>query len=253
MRGTDRLCTSACTFRAIAQSDLAAASMLEIVGVAGGIAMVGYAVIHGHSKALSDVVVGSVLAILGSVFLVLEMVHLLSYPVRKAMRKPAIDSKTAMELASGKMDIAQRKVVIFDGVCVLCNRAGQFVVMHLPDPNLVAFVPFQDAISSHVSMAKIRDEFPDFKDEDLQLKIAVVSGKRLLWGADAVIEICSWMSFPFPLMKLGLLMPKPMRDVCYYIVSANRYDWFGTQPLENNFAKSLCPYLAVQKYLKKED
>jgi len=227
--------------------------MLEIVGVAGGIALVGYVVIHGHSKALSDVVVGTVLALLGTVFLLLEMVHLLSYPARKAMRKPAIDSKTAMELASGKMDITQRKVVIFDGVCVLCNRAGQFVVMHLPDPNLVAFVPFQDAISSHVSMAKIREEFPDFKDEDLQLKIAVVSGKRLLWGADAVIEICTWMSFPFPLMKLGLLMPRPMRDLCYYIVSANRYDWFGTQPLENNFAKSLCPYLAVQKYLKKDD
>ena len=126
------------------------------------------------------------------------------------------------------------------------------MVTHLPDPNVVSFVPFQDALSNpHVSLAKIKEEFPDFNENDLHLKIAVVSGSRLLWGADAIIEICSWMAFPFPLMKAGLIMPKPIRDALYYVVSSTRYDWFGTQPLENNFSKSLCPYLAVQRYLTK--
>ena len=56
--------------------------------------------------------------------------------------------------------------------------------------------------------------------------------------------------FPFPLLKLGYIIPRPIRDFVYSVVSSNRYDWFGTQPLERNFAKNLCPYLAVKKYLE---
>ena len=42
-----------------------------------------------------------------------------------------------------------RRLVIFDGVCVLCNRFGRFAFYRLVNPDLVSFVPFQDA--QHVS------------------------------------------------------------------------------------------------------
>lgn len=152
--------------------------------------------------------------------------------------------------ASGKRDISKRKIVIFDGICVLCNRAGQFVLVHLPDPNLVSFVPFQDALANpHVNLAKIKEEFPELvRDEQITEKICVISGEKMYWGADAVMEVCSWMHAPFHLVQYGWIIPRPIRDVLYTIVSSNRYDWFGTQPLEQNFAKSLCPYLQVKKF-----
>ena len=151
--------------------------------------------------------------------------------------------------------MSTRKTVIFDGVCVLCNTAGSTMLRHLPDRNLISFLPFQDALSNpHVSLKRIKAEFPDFDEQELTNRICVLSGDKMLWGADAVIEACSWMYAPFPVMKLGLLVPGPIRDALYITVAKNRYEWFGTQPLEQNFAKNLCPYLYVRKFMEpKED
>jgi len=204
----------------------------------------------GHKRFFTNIIVGSTLFGLFAVFFTLEIIFLILTPFRLLKCKPHVPADEAAAQAAGKRDVFTRKIVCFDGVCVLCNRAGQFVVAHLPDPNLVSFVPIQDALANpHVSLAKLRQEFPDFRDEQLEERICVVSGDKMLWGADAVMEVCSWMHYPFPIIKYGWIIPRPLRDVVYNIVSKNRYDWFGTQPLEQNFSKSLCPYLQVKKFL----
>lgn len=204
-----------------------------------------------HKRIFSTLIVGTVLFGLFATFFLLEIVFLILTPYRLLTKKAALSADEAAAEASGKRDKLKRRIVVFDGVCVLCNRAGQFVVSHLPDPNLVSFVPFQDALANpHVNLAKLREEFPDFRDEQLEERICVVSGERMLWGADAVMEVCSWMHAPFPIIKFGWVIPRPLRDVIYMTVSSNRYDWFGTQPLDRNFSKSLCPYLQVRKFLE---
>lgn len=210
----------------------------------------------GHQRFFSNVIVGAVLFGFFSVFLVLEILFFVLTPLRSlwSREQTRLTPSEATLQASGKRDVSLRKIVLFDGVCVLCNRAGQFVVAHLPDPNLVSFVPFQDAISNpHVSTASIRKEFPDFQDGRIQEEICVISGDRILWGPDAVMEVCSWMHYPFPIIKFGFIIPRPIRNFFYNIVSKSRYEWFGTQPLEQNFSKSLCPYLQVKKFLEKSE
>jgi len=207
----------------------------------------------GHKRLFSTIIVGSVLSGLFLTFFLLEIGFLILTPYRLlfGQKRGAVAVSEASAQAAGKRDVSLRKIVVFDGVCVLCNRAGQFVVYHLPDPNLVSFVPFQDALANpHVSLAKIKEEFPEFRDEQLEERICVISGEKMLWGADAVMEVCSWMHAPFPLVKYGWIIPRPIRDTFYMIVSKSRYDWFGTQPLDQNFSKSLCPYLQVRKFLE---
>ena len=63
------------------------------------------------------------------------------------------------------------------------------------------------------------------------------------------MEVCSWMYFPFPLLKLGYVVPRPLRDFMYQTVSNNRKEWFGTQPLEKSFTKQLCPYIAFRQWM----
>ena len=41
-----------------------------------------------------------------------------------------------------------RRLVIFDGICVLCNKFGRYSFYRLVNKDLVSFVPFQD--SQHV-------------------------------------------------------------------------------------------------------
>ena len=205
----------------------------------------------GHKKFFTNIIVGTVLFGLFATFLMLEIVYLILTPYRLLTKRSQIPFDEASAEASGKKDLSKRKIVFFDGVCVLCNRAGQFVVAHLPDPNLVSFVPLQDALANpHVSLAKIKEEFPEFRPEQLEEQICIISGEKLLSGSDAVMEVCSWMHAPFPIVKYGWIIPRPIREAAYMIVSSNRYDWFGTQPLDQNFSKSLCPYIQVRKFLE---
>ena len=105
------------------------------------------------------------------------------------------------------------------------------------------FVPFQDPHANpHIKVERLQEEF-GFKAEQLQNRIAVVDGDRLLWGPDAVIAVFGWCYWPYPLAAVGLLVPWPVRDALYLTVAKNRYEWFGTQPLDMNFAKNLCPYI----------
>lgn len=208
-------------------------------------------------KIVLNFFVGVILLQLGVVFLLLEIIFLIFTPVRLLLRRfgpPPVKPDEATALASGKAGVESRKIVIFDGVCVLCNNAGRFVVYHLPDPNLVSFLPFQDALANpHVSLARIRSEFPDFNEKDLQLRICVINGKKMYWGPDAVFTVMSWMYFPFPVGALGYFIPRIIKETAYDLVAGSRYEWFGTQPLDQNFSKSLCPYLAVRKYLEASD
>ncbi|GBG33885.1 DCC family protein At1g52590, chloroplastic [Hondaea fermentalgiana] len=211
-----------------------------------------YVAKNGHSRLITDVFVVFIIGFLGTVFVIFEGINLMIWPFRLLRRllgfaPRRMDAAEASDLATGRKTTEKRRIVLFDGVCVLCNRFGRFVVSHLPDPNEVSFVPFQDPMANpHVNLKRLEAEF-GFKEDELQDRIAVIEGDRILWGPDAVIAIMQWCYAPFPLAKLGLIVPWPIRDAAYLTVAKNRYRWFGTQPLDTNFAKYLCPYLYVKK------
>lgn len=226
---------------------------LVIAASALGASILAYVIGKHHVRLFSTLVVGSLLFFIGLAFFVLEIVFLVSTPFRLLFFTKKTNKR--VEEQEDETSVKIRKIVLFDGVCVLCNRAGQFVVAHLPDPAMVNFVPIQHALyNPHVNLARIKAEFPDFKEEMISEKICVISAGKMYWGADSIAEVCSWMYFPFPVVTLvSNLFPRFLKDIVYSTVSRNRYDWFGTQPLENHFAKNMCPYLAVKKFLIVEE
>lgn len=211
-----------------------------------------YVAKNGHSRVVTDVFVLAIVCALGAGVAALELVCLCIWPFRLCRRLAGfeaerLDPAAASEQAAGRRHTEKRRIVVFDGICVLCNRFGRFVVGRLPDPNEVSFVPFQDAKSNpHVSMRLLQQEF-GFELAELQDRIAVVDGDKIYWGPDGVIRVLGWCFFPYnPVARLGLLVPWPIRDAAYLTVANNRYRWFGTQALDKNFAKYLCPYLYVK-------
>ena len=207
-----------------------------LLGLVVRVAYIG--VRRGHVAALTDCIVVTVTGVLLLVVAVLEVVRLLSWPLRSLLwRLMGLVVKKKKSPAP-----VPRRVVIFDGVCVLCNVFGRFVVGRLPNAGQINFVPFQDPKSNpHVNLPRLIEEFK-FDTAQLQNRIAVVSGTNLLWGADAVLEIFSWCVWPYPLMQVGKVVPAALRDTLYLTVASNRYAYFGTQALDKNFAKKLCPY-----------
>jgi len=113
----------------------------------------------------------------------------------------------------------QHPVILFDGVCNLCNGAIQFIIKH--DPKAIfRFAALQSEYSK-----KYREHF-GLNIEGFDSIILVVNGQASI-QSDAVMLIARLLGFPWFLLVIGYLFPRWMRDKVYDIVAANRYRWFG--------------------------
>jgi predicted DCC family thiol-disulfide oxidoreductase YuxK len=114
--------------------------------------------------------------------------------------------------------IRPHSIVFFDGVCGLCNASVDFILTR--DSRLrFRFAPLQGDTA--------RQELPPADWERLDTLILLTpqgsyrrsaAVVRILWGLPGV-----WPT----LGTLLWLIPKPLRDLGYRIVSANRLQWFG--------------------------
>ena len=106
----------------------------------------------------------------------------------------------------------EAKIIMFDGVCNLCNGFVQFVIQR--DQHAVfKFKPLQDATSD---------------DTDLQSIILVKDGDNLS-KSKAFLEIVRNLHGFWPYLYLTIIIPRPIRDAVYVFVANNRYKWFGKQ------------------------
>jgi predicted DCC family thiol-disulfide oxidoreductase YuxK len=108
-----------------------------------------------------------------------------------------------------------RRVVLFDGVCNLCNGAVQFIIRRDPHAR------FQFAALQSESAAKLLRAGPTLDS------IVLVEGDRVFTRSAAALRIARGLRFPWPLLSIFWLVPGPLRDLIYDWVASHRYAWFG--------------------------
>ncbi len=118
------------------------------------------------------------------------------------------------ELASGRRiaGVSERPVILFDGVCHLCNGLVQFVLRR--DPGAVFdFAPLQSK----------------FAQGRFSLESVVLLEEGQAYSAEiAVLRILARLTWPWPLVsRIGMLLPRRMLGWVYRLVARNRYRWFG--------------------------
>lgn len=110
-------------------------------------------------------------------------------------------------------------MILFDGVCNLCNGFVQFVIARDPDGRF-RFGPLQSAAAQQLIGAGVAAApLPD--------SIVLVERGRVWTQSSAVLRIARRLTFPWPLAYGFILVPRPLRDWIYGIVARNRYRWFG--------------------------
>ena len=57
--------------------------------------------------------------------------------------------------------------------------------------------------------------------------IMLICQDKVLLRSDAVLAIASGLRFPWPLLTIFRIVPRPIRDGAYRIFARNRYRWFG--------------------------
>jgi predicted DCC family thiol-disulfide oxidoreductase YuxK len=112
----------------------------------------------------------------------------------------------------------QGAVILFDGVCNLCNGFVQFVIKR----DNVAYFSFA-ALQSDYAQQKLD---ADLVDKNLSSVILMENG-IVYTQSTAALRILKQMSGLYPLLYAFIIVPSFIRDAVYKWVARNRYKWFG--------------------------
>jgi len=113
-----------------------------------------------------------------------------------------------------------KPVILFDGVCNLCNHAVDFVLRHEAAPE------FRFAASQSPAGRRLMDQ-AGISADDVARSVYLIEDGRVSSKSTAVLRIARRMRFPWSLAGGFLVAPRPLRDWCYGLISRNRYRWFG--------------------------
>lgn len=115
-------------------------------------------------------------------------------------------------------------IVLYDGVCGLCNRLVQFLLKHDKNDQLR-----YAALQSEFAVKVLSRHGLDPKDLDTVHVILNYEepDELVLARSDAIIEVVKRLGGIWKLVSIGKVMPKPIRDSLYKIVATNRYRVFG--------------------------
>ena len=113
-----------------------------------------------------------------------------------------------------------KKLILFDGVCNLCNSSVQYVIKH-DKKDLVRFASLQSDLGR-----SIMDEFQiDTNKTDSILLYSKNNGLKI--KSTAALLIAKDLDFPNNLMVVFLIAPTFIRNWVYSYIAKNRYKWYG--------------------------
>jgi predicted DCC family thiol-disulfide oxidoreductase YuxK len=108
-------------------------------------------------------------------------------------------------------------VLLFDGVCTLCNGFVRFVIERDPAGRF-RFAPLQSAAAARL-LGAVPPPLPD--------SLVLLEDGRLFTRSTAVLRVARGLPFPWPLAYVFVAVPRPVRDWVYDAVARYRYRWFG--------------------------
>ena len=110
-------------------------------------------------------------------------------------------------------------LVMFDGVCNMCNAAVQFIIKRDKTDKL----RFASLQSDHAKQQLINYDLPaDYLDSFILLE----KGK-LYTRSTAALRVSLYFSGLWRALYIFIIIPAPIRDAVYDFIGRNRYKWFG--------------------------
>lgn len=111
------------------------------------------------------------------------------------------------------------KIVLFDGVCNLCNSSIQKIIEN-DDKNIFRFSSLQSAFGQEFLK---KHHFSQEKFTAMML----IDGDKFYTKSDAALRIGKELKGFYKISGLFLWIPKFIRNAVYNLIAKNRYKWFG--------------------------
>ena len=113
-----------------------------------------------------------------------------------------------------------KQLVLFDGVCNLCDASVQYIIKHDKD-NAFLFT----ALQSEVGQQIIKEFNIDTNKIDSIILYSNEYG--ISYKSTAALKIASKLGFPRNLLSVFLIIPTIIRNWVYDYIAKNRYKWYG--------------------------
>ena len=111
-----------------------------------------------------------------------------------------------------------KSVILFDGVCNLCNAWVRFVIKRDPHARF-AFAP----LGSDAANELLRERQSTVASDS----IILVEKDAIYDQSTAALRIARRLSGAWSLTSAFLVVPRVLRDAVYRLIARNRYRWFG--------------------------
>ena len=116
--------------------------------------------------------------------------------------------------------ITDKDIILFDGVCNLCNGAVNFVLDRDPKEQF-----FFASLQSPTATALLKKR--SYDDTALKSIIVITSNGKLLTKSDAALYIAGKLQGGWKLISVFRIIPAIIRDFIYDIIARYRYTLFG--------------------------
>ena len=118
-------------------------------------------------------------------------------------------------------NIENQDILLFDGVCNLCNSSVNFIIDH--DPH------------NHFRFAALQSEFGQKKlvelgyDNEAFDSLVLLSEDQVYKKSSAALRIAKKLNGLCPVLYIFIIIPPFIRHGVYDIIARNRYKWWGKQ------------------------
>ena len=110
-------------------------------------------------------------------------------------------------------------IILYDGVCGLCNRMVKFTIAHDPEAKF-KFAALQSDFG--------RDMLRKFDLSEKEIdSVVLIKDDRSYIKSAAALRIVRELKGLWKFLYIFAIVPAPIADYFYDIIANNRYKWFG--------------------------
>lgn len=118
-------------------------------------------------------------------------------------------------------DSSEAPVILFDGVCNLCNSSVQFVIER-DKKKQFRFASLQSDYGQE------QQKKYGLLDKNVDSIVLIENGKAYI-KSTAALRIAKRLGGLYPLAYGFIIIPAFLRNIVYDFIARNRYKWFGKQ------------------------
>ena len=139
----------------------------------------------------------------------------------------------------GTANAVKDPIVLFDGVCNLCNRSVTFIIDHEIEPK-IKFAALQSKFAKQLLNSH------HINGEAINSIVLIESEHKVYLKSKAVLRLSKYLNRPISFVQVFSIIPSFISDTIYDLIARNRYHWFGntatcrvpTPELKNRFIDS---------------